>query len=614
MPVKILRYGLEFPGGTTNLEVERIMCRKGGQWVGAKGQAIGNGMLFHFKEFQKLLYGKSKMWHKWNELQTELYIKHRTLGVIGGASSGKSNSTATDLLADWLLFPECTTVIVCSTTKERMQDRIFGEIKKYFKIAKLRHPQLPGHAIDGRMRIVHETRQATGESGDSLGRDYRNSITGIPVLGGGDFRGISELIGIKNKRVRAVFDELQMIPAGVLMAISNLDKNDDFKMVGLGNPKETNDALGQLCEPAHWLGGWDGGVDQEPVTKSWETARPGGACLQLVGTDSPNLDGKLGIDLITQAAIDRDIAQYGKDSLQFTMMNQGMMPRGQGSRRVITPQLCRKNKAMDEPVWLDSTRVRIGFLDAAYRGAGGDRCIFGELQFGPEAEPFDPSTVVTNLTIQDTRNKRKRYILSLVDTMLVPINVNTGIEPEEQIVGFVQSMCSTRGIMPENFFYDSGMRTGLVNAFAGAWSTKTNPIDCGGSPSDTMVSAQIQMPCKNYYSKFITEIWFNVRMCIEAGQFRGMKKDVMDEFCAREWTMVGGNKIEVEPKRKMKEKLGRSPDKADAVAIGVLGAIRRGFVIDNLMPPSEKVKKRGWIKELEQRSKKLWSEGNLQYT
>src|ERR1700727_1848701 len=105
MPVKIVRYGLEFPGGTSNLEVERIMCRKGGQWRGAKGQTIGNGMLYHFKEFQKLLYGKSKLWHRWNELQTELYLKHRTLGVIGGASSGKSNSTATDLLADWLLFP-----------------------------------------------------------------------------------------------------------------------------------------------------------------------------------------------------------------------------------------------------------------------------------------------------------------------------------------------------------------------------------------------------------------------------------------------------------------------------------------------------------------------------
>lgn len=606
--MQIEKYGLAFPGGSSLLEIERMMCRKGGQWKGTRGQLIGNGMFFHFVEFQKLLYGKDKEWHKWNVLQTELFLKHRTMGILGPASSGKTCSSATDFLADWYLFPECTTVLVCSTTKERMQDRIFGEIKKYHRIARERHPGLPGHAIDGRMRIVFE-----GKDDARDGRDFRNGLIGIPVLSGGEFKGISEFIGIKNKRVRALMDELQMLPISVLMAISNLDKNPDFKLCGLGNPKETTDALGQLCEPAHWLGGWEGGIDQTPETKHWETSRPGGVCLQLCGTDSPNLDGKMGIPLITQAAIDRDIAQYGKDSLQFTMMNQGMMPRGQGSRRVVTVQLCRKNNALEPPMWEDSNRTKIGCLDAAYGGAGGDRCIFSELQFGPQSEPFDPATAITNLTMQDTKRKRKRYILALIEHHLVPIDAKSTVEPQEQIVNHVQSVCTTRGIPPENFFYDSGMRTALVNAFANLWSTRTNPIDCGGSPSETMVSAQIQTPCNKYYSKFITEIWFNVRYSIESGQFRGMTQAAMMEFCAREWTMVAGNKIEVEPKKKMKEKIGRSPDIADCVAIGVLGAIRRGFIIDNLLPPPEKGKKRDWVRELETRSKKVWAEGNLQY-
>lgn len=597
----------------SNLEIEMHMCREGG-YIESEGVKVGNGMLFHFIEFQKQLYGEAKQWHKWNLLQTELYLKHRTLGVIGGASTGKSNSTATDVLADWWLFPECTTVIVCSTTKERMQDRIFGEIKKYFKIAKKAHPDLSGYAIDGRMRIVYdEAQRKKFSSEDSVGRDFRNGLVGIPVKKGGDFQGIEEIVGIKNDRVRCVVDELQHIPPAVLMAISNLDKNKDFKLVGLGNPKQTIDALGQLCEPAHWLGGWDGNIDQEPVTKHWATTRPDGACLQLVGTDSPNLDGKLGANLITQEAIDRDVAQYGKDSLQFTMMNQGMMPRGMGSRRVLTSQLCHKNHAMDEPIWMDSTRVKIAALDAAYGGAGGDRCIFTEIDFGPEREEIEPGKILMNIVTQDTRHPKRRFIMALVDHVLVPLNVKDKTEAEEQIVHFVHNLCSTRGIPPENFFYDSGMRTGLVNAFAAHWSTKTNPIDCGGSPSERMVSAQIQTPCNKYYSKFITEIWFNVRYAVEAGQFRGMTKAALDEFSAREWTMVAGNKIEIEPKRKMKEKIGRSPDIADSVSIAVLGAIRRGFVIDNLKSVHEKKENTKWKRDLQERANKFWREGELTY-
>jgi hypothetical protein len=580
------------------------MIRRG--CLGKQGQAIGNGMLWHFRRLEELLWPTEKLWHKWNELQLEMYLTHRTIGVMGPASTGKTCSSATDVLADYYCFPECTTVLVCSTTKERMQDRIFGEIKKYHRLARLRHPYLPGHAIDGRMRIVTE-----GKDDAKDGRDFRNGIVGVPCLSGGDFKGISEFIGIKNKRIRCVFDELQMLPPAVLMAISNLDKNEDFKLVGLGNPKETTDALGILCEPSFELGGWDGGIDQTPKTKTWPTRRTNGVCIQLVGTDSPNLDGKLGIPLITQEAINRDIEQYGRDSLQFTMMNQGMMPRGQGSRRVLTSQLCRKGGAMEHPMWLNSLRTRVAFLDAAYRGAGGDRCIFGEIQFGLESKTLDGGEIIGNLISQAPPGKQQRQILALVDTAVVPINVLQGGEPEEQIVSFVQSQCTTRGIPPENFFYDSGMRTTLVSAFARLWSPRCNPIDCGGNPTERMVSAQIQVPCNKYYSKFITEVWFSVRLIVEAGQFRGLTDAVMREFCAREWTTVGANRIEVEPKWKMKEKIGRSPDLADAVAIGCLGAQRLGFVIDSMVNKKESKAKQDWKRELEERSRNLWKSGDL---
>ena len=593
-------------------KIEIAMIRKGGQWIGKFGQTIGNGMYFHYKRLEELMWPDDKKWHAWNELQLENYLGHRTICVIGPASSGKTNSAATDVLTDYYVWPECTTVIVCSTTKERLEDRIFGEMKKYHKIAKKKYPWLSGNLIEGRLRIVSDGRL------DSVdGRDFRNGIIGVPCKRGGDYVGLGDFIGIKNKRVRMVADELQLLPSAFVMAISNLDKNPDLKVIGLGNPKETTDALGAMGEPAFELGGWDGGIDQEPRTKTWKTRRPDGVCVQLVGSDSPNLDGHLKIPLITQSAIDRDIAQYGKDSLQFTMMNQGMMPRGQGSRRVITRQLCMKNGAGEDPQWVDNRRIKIGFLDAAYRGTGGDRCVFGQLDIGYEVSTKDENgdDLVTNLMSQYVGTARHKQTIAVVDTMVVPINVKIDVESEDQIVSFVKTQCTMRGIDPENFFFDSGMRASLVSAFARDWSPATNPIDCGGTPSERPVSNKINMPCSKHYSKFITELWFSVRYAIEAQQMRGLKDSVIHEGCQREWTMVGANKIEVEPKAKMKEKTGRSPDLFDALAIGVEGARQRGFVINNdVAPVTRRERDNGWRKEIANKAKAAWTSGNLNYS
>jgi len=433
----------------------------------------------------------------------------------------------------------------------------------------------------------------------------------------------NSFIGIKNKRVRMVADELQLLPPAFVFAVSNLDKNPDLKVVGLGNPKETTDALGVFCEPSTELGGWDGGIDQAPVTKTWKTRRPDGIVLQLVGTDSPNLDGKLGIPLITQQAIDRDVAQYGKDSLQFTMMNMGMMPHGQGSRRVLTTQLCRKSRALEKPMWSGHPVTKIGFLDAAYSGVGGDRCIFGELQIGYESESLDSSEVIFNVLSQESTPPKHRQIMALIDTVNVPVSVLKGAdEPCDQIVSFVHGQCSTRGIAPENFFFDSGMRTALVTAFSRQWSPNVNPIDCGGAPTerpvgkgftvrDRMSGKERPKRCNEHYQKFITEMWFSVRYIIEAGQFRWLREPVMAEGCQREWKIVGQNKIEVETKKEMKEKTGRSPDLFDALAVGVEGARRLGFRI--MMETAEEepdAPSQGWKRKLLDK-KSIWRVGEL---
>lgn len=575
---KIEKYGLLWEPTVDPVSLEMQMIKHGGQWV-HKGSLVGKGLFYHFVQFESLLWPHKK-WHKWSELILDEYLKNRSIGCMGPASSGKSFSFATDSLADYYCFADCTTVMVCSTTREMLEQRIWGEVKKHHILAKRVRSWIPGHIKESRQRIVTAAKDA-----DVEGADVRNGFLGVPCKKGNDYVGLGDFAGVKNKRVRLIADELHLLPRVFVDAISNLDKNPDFKAAGLGNPKDTTDALGIMCEPATDLGGWDGGIDQQPGTKTWKTRRPNGVCIQLPGSDSPNLKGDMGIPLITQADIDRDVAFYGTDSIWVTMMDEGKMPRGQGSRRVLTRNMAVKNKALEQPVWRNSNRIRIACLDAAYKGVGGDRCVYSEMEFGDEIESSDPDFGVSNrevLVNQEIPRLPVRPIIALLKTDIIPIQANSKEEAEEQIAAYVKEHCEQSGIPPEKFFFDSGMRTGLVSCFGRMWSPYVVSIDCGGPASEKPVSEQIPMPCKDYYFNYVTEMWYSVRHIVESGQFRGMTEDVLMEFCQREWGMAGKNKIQVEPKADMKLKTGRSPDLADCVSIGVEGARRLGFIIKNL--------------------------------
>ena len=602
-------YGCTFNWAADPLIIEMDMCRHGGRWHRKKGTGYcGEGMEFHFKKAMQVLWPEV-IWHRWADLQLKLYLNYRIIGQMGPASTGKTFVPSACILMDYYLYPNITTVLVSSTTRESLEMRVLGEIKKLHRLAKSRYPDLPGNLIEGRQRIVTDSRAIAAE-----GRDFRNGIVGVACKKGQSFQGIEEYVGIKNKRLRMLGDEMQFLPRGFCDSIANLNKNPDFKGVFSGNPKDITDALGVICEPAAHIGGWDSQIDQTEGSKTWETRWPRGVCLQLVGTDSPNLDGKLGIPLITQQQIDEDISFYGQDSLQFSMMDLGRMPRGQAARRVISRQMCLKFHAVEDPVWKDSQRVKIGFLDAAYRGTGGDRCVFGELQFGLEAVTPTGEQVASAIISQKPVDPDQNQIIALIETMVVPVTLDFNEPPEDQIVNFVKDQCERRGIAADNFFLDSTGRGSLINAFGRLWSPQVNGVEFGGvAHSDRKVSHEIDVYCKDYYFNMVSELWFNVSYIIQAGQFRGMTDEVMAEGCMREWGYQA-KKIQVEPKDKMKLKSGRSPDLFDALVVGIEGARRKGFIIKRQRSVEHKRVDHAWKKALRERSDKHWRSSELTYT
>jgi hypothetical protein len=617
-------YGLSWAEVLPPVYREMQMVQKGGQWKGSKGQTIGNGLFFHFKELAKLIWGAEFIWHRWADFFLENWLKYKYVGVMGPKNSSKSCCAAVFHLLDYYCFPSCTTTIVCSTTKEDMEDRVWGEIKRYHRLAQNAYEWLPGHLIEGRMRLVTDDRDEAWE-----GRDFRNGFVGLPCKKGNTFVGLSSFVGRKNKRVRMLGDELQFLPASFLDATANLDGSGgrcDFKLTGMGNPSEITNSLGMLCEPSMEMGGWESGIDQQPKTKCWPTRiNSDGICVQLPGSDSPNMDSPPESAppfpfLITRKQLETDAARWGTDDWHYMMFDEGRMPRGQGSRRVITRQLCERGRAKDEPVWKDSNRIRIGSLDAAFRAVGGDRCVFTRAEFGVEAPVLVDAKDGSLLISQEIEAPSGRTIFAMIEQKIIPISAAesrgaalTIEEAEDQIVKFVMAECQTHSIPPEHFGFDAGMKASLVAAFARLWSPKVVPIDFGGKPTERKVSREIELTCREYYFNFVTELWYSTRMVIDAGQFRGLTENVMLEGCKREFEKVAGNKIQVEPKDEMKKKTGESPDCFDSLVIAIEMARRLGFVIAKFESTPASEESAVWKREVMQKAKSFWRSGQLSH-
>jgi hypothetical protein len=411
----------------------------------------------------------------------------------------------------------------------------------------------------------------TDDVGDDA-RDFRDGVIGIAVRVGGSFVGLSNFVGLKNDVVILIADEASLMGRGFLDAVPNLRKNPVFKLIALGNPKDTTDCLGIISEPASEDGGWSG-FEHIEQTRTWRTRAPGGIAIQLCGYDSPNYDYPRGVNpyvgIITPEQIEADLAYYGKDSLQFSMMNLGLYPKDGGTRRVITRTLCEKNFAFEEPVWENNQFVTIAGLDAAYSGVGGDRCVLTIMRYGRDIGGKNVIAYAVPPILVPTGMKRVRETGGLMTV-------------EELIADFVAEKCKEHGVEPHRFGLDSTGRGTLVSALAQRWSPSVIPVEFGGRPGERIMALEGDKRMeKDAYGKMVTALWFASRAVVESGQMRALPTEVMEEGTMREWGINRDGKTDVETKDKTKVRMGRSPDLWDSLVVAIEVARRTGFQISN---------------------------------
>lgn len=588
----MIKYGLNWDANTTDLDVELCMVRSGGKLQGG-----GNGLTFHYKAAMALLWPELDF-HRWSDLAaTELTRPHHKItSFMGPGSTGKTHEAAKWGLIEYFADPENTCVLVSSTDIRGLKLRIWGEISDLWQKAIDRWTNLAGHMLESRIAITTDAID-DGDFSDRQVRDMRKAICGIPCIQDKKYVGLAKYHGIKQKRLRLVGDELALMGGAFLKSIANLNNNADFQAAVCFNPNDPLDPGGQVAEP---VDGWQSHM--EPTkTEVWDTRFLNGRCINFVGTDSPNFDDPTQPNrypyLIGPKKIEELISAFGKDSFEYYSQGVGVMKVGQLSHRVVTRDLCRKSRALDQPEWKNSSRTRIYALDSAY---GGDRCVGGWGEFGEDPDGK-----------QILRLHRPRII-----------HITTDDDPENIIARGVKEDCEREEIPPENMFHDSTGRGRLGTALSRIWSPQTNPIEFGGAATERPVSLDIYINdpitrerrlkrCNEQYDRFVTELWFSVAYAIEGGQIRGLTEDVMDELCMRMWKNKKNDRKSVEPKTGtaenpgMKERTGRSPDLGDWCAILVEGARQRGFQIARLGSHTTYTEGLSWLTERANGFKKL---------
>lgn len=597
MPVQnIERYGATWPIPEgeygAELKIEMACIQRGGKWKSPKtGKACGEGLSFHYERMRNLIWPQLDC-HRWHVLIRDEILKNTVTTLMGPGSSGKTHSAAWIFLCEYLCFPDETCVLISSTHIDGLRLRVWAEMTMLWQQAVDKFPFLAGNLLDSKILISTDSIDEK-DFDERRVRDWRKGIKGVPCIQNGKFIGLGKFLGIKQKRVRLIGDELQFMGSSYLSSFANLANNESFKAVLCGNPNDILDPLGRAAEP---VDGWANHMEPAKTT-TWKTRFMDGVCVNLVGTDSPNFDFPENEPsrykyLISKEKIANTVSFFGRDSYEYFSQCVGVMKVASMANRVITRDLCLQFGAHNNVLWKGTGTTKVYAVDAAY---GGDRCVKGWAEFGMDNDG--------------------KMVLAVHKPSIVAIRPGA-VSPEDQIAMAVKNDCEALSIPPQNMGHDATGRGSLGTAIARIWSAMTNPVEFGGSPTERPVSLDLYLwdsrerkkrlkRCDEHYRKFVSELWFSVRYVIEAGQMRNLPEDVMEEGCMREWRRVSGDKIEVETKEEMKERVGRSPDLFDWLSIIVEMARRKGFNISKLASHEESSADMAWLDELKRNAARL---------
>jgi len=484
--------------------------------------------------------------HPWAVEMIKAVIRNKYVAIGGAANSGKSHTMAAWGILNWLAQPRDTLVLLTSTTLREARKRIWGSVISLLMV------------IDGAPVKIRDSIGSAcyiNESGVLIDR------AGLSLVAAERSRtkdAIGKLIGIKQKKIILIGDELSELSPSILNAsLSNLSKNPSFQLIGMSNPASRFDAFGVWSEPKE---GWDS-IDTNTADE-WVT-KWGGEYVRFDGERSPNVlaDEVIYPWLPTTEKLNEDKALLGQESRGYMRMVRAVFFDSDETEGIYSEAELARSGSLGRVDW-EGNPTPIAGVDPAFTN-GGDRTI-----------------LYTGLVGYNTDGQ---YCVMFDE--YVHLNddaTNKAVPRTYQIVRQIKAECEKRKIKPEDVAIDStGAGAPFCDVLSGEWSDAFLRVSFGGKASDKRVSSNSKSIGTELYYNRVSELWFVGKELIRTKQLFGINGDLAQEITGRNYDMVKGTslRMKIEAKPEYKSRFGRSPDLADAAFLCLdLARQRHGLV------------------------------------
>jgi hypothetical protein len=543
----VLRYGLNFPEEFTEAQIEL--------WCYAQAHPVekgGLGQQGHLRNAMQLLWphlyaGEVEpgvpRWRDDLELLTWAWCNFKIIAVIGHASAAKTHTFGHIAAASYIADSLNSIITLTSTHLTGLRKRLWSDTVSAIKTADLGGGVMGGHLFDIRAHDMTIRPQHSKED--------KYVIEGIATDRGQD--AVEKIQGTHSRKRRyVVIDEAQGTPQAIFEASSNLMTDPDFRIAMLANPTRRYSTFGTWCEPE------DGWTSIDPENDQFWRTKKGGICIRLDGLKSANIKAGKTIFpfLVRQDYLDSVAKAFGIGSPRWWTFVRGWFA-PEGLFGVIYPGAI-LNKA-ERKIEYQTKPTRIAALDPAFEG--GDNCSLAIGEYG-------------------TANGSK-WAMNVVDVVNIKVAVTDTSDPLDFLIAKeVMRICKEHDVLPENFILDTtGAGRGVAAILEKDWSRQIHKCNFGGGVTGRLLKLGDSETSDQLFDRFVSELWWAGRAWMEEGLVGNVTssfKTLREQLSARQYETVKDKKISIEPKKEMKERLGYSPDEADAFVMLVELLRRKG--------------------------------------
>lgn len=482
-------------------------------------------------------------------------------------NSGKTQVLAMYAVAMFLLWPTNTKVLVTSMTIASAEGKVWGHVEKYFLRASrmIGEAFMPGKLISSKHIIRRRTEDGKLSSTEG--------IELVPAEASEFKTSAKKLQGYKQASGRLIMcgDEWATLSPNLLATCKeNLATNDGFQLLAAFNPESYFDPGGLISKPK---AGWSS-IDLD--SEEWETEFENGWCVRFDGLKSPNVIAGREIwkGLMTTEALNNHRANFAgnESAVGFLKMVRGFWC-ATGSKESIFTEVEMENFRVQRKFtqWL-SPPTKVAGHDPSFTH-GGDRAT---LVIGETGMVHDPDSGI------------QKRVCQAVEVYVLDEEIDTSKDKNLQVVDKVAELLKKHGVLTEDLAVDISGAAAYGTLLAQKIGTGFLGVNFGGSPSDARVGGGSRKTGKEMYSNRASELWFGLKPLIRSGQIGGLDPDTISELCARTFT-TKGEKTEIEPKEKMKQRTKKSPDRGDGWVLMVDVARKKHSLTALEKPPQKKV-------------------------